>query len=51
MGGWIKHRRELNVTVRSYKDLRIWQLGMNIVESVYEATRGFPQDRKKRRMD
>ena len=47
----MRQMREPNVTVRSYKDLRIWQLGMNIVESVYEATRGFPQDRKKRRMD
>jgi four helix bundle protein len=28
----------------SYRDLRVWQLAMELVISVYEKTRGFPKD-------
>ena len=31
-------------TINSFKDLRIWQLGMDIVTSVYSITRSFPKD-------
>ena len=30
------------MVVRSYKDLRVWKMGMDVVEAVYELTRGFP---------
>ncbi|HEX7344075.1 MAG TPA: four helix bundle protein [bacterium] len=29
--------------IRSFKDLRIWQMGMDIVVKVYAHTRGFPK--------
>ena len=30
------------MVVRSYRDLRVWKMGMDVVEAVYELTRGFP---------
>ena len=30
--------------VKSYKDLTVWQLGMEIVEAIYTMTRQFPKD-------
>jgi four helix bundle protein len=29
--------------ITSYRDLRVWQLGMDIVEDVYRATHAFPR--------
>ena len=29
--------------VHSYRDLRVWQIGMDIVGQVYEVTRNFPK--------
>jgi four helix bundle protein len=29
--------------IRTYRDLVAWQLGMDLVEKVYKATRGFPE--------
>jgi four helix bundle protein len=31
-----------NRPVRSYKDLLVWQRGIELVEAVYEVTKGFP---------
>ena len=28
--------------VNSYRDLRVWQMGMDLVEDIYRVTRGFP---------
>jgi len=30
--------------IRSYKDLLIWQAGMDLVKEVYEATQNFPRE-------
>ena len=30
------------MVVRSYRDLRVWKMGMDVVEAGYELTRGFP---------
>ncbi len=32
------------MTVRSYRELIVWQKGMDLVEEVYRATRGFPRE-------
>ena len=32
--------------VVSFRDLRVWQIGMELVESVYALTRGFPSDER-----
>ena len=31
------------MTIKSFRDLRIWQLAMELVELVYRQTRGFPK--------
>ena len=28
--------------IRSYRDLRVWQVGMELAEAVYRVTRGLP---------
>ena len=32
--------------IESYRDLRVWQKGMDLTERVYELTRAFPSDEK-----
>ncbi|WP_218827497.1 four helix bundle protein [Rubricoccus marinus] len=32
--------------IRSYRDLRVWQEGMNLAEAVYAATQSFPPDER-----
>jgi four helix bundle protein len=32
--------------IRSHRDLHVWELGMQIVERVYELTQGFPADER-----
>jgi four helix bundle protein len=32
------------MTVQSYRDLRVWQLGMDLTVRVYEVTKGFPKE-------
>jgi four helix bundle protein len=32
--------------IRNYRDLKVWQLGMDIAVQVYEATKGFPDDER-----
>jgi four helix bundle protein len=32
--------------IRSYRDLSVWQIGMDLAASVYELTRGFPAHEK-----
>jgi four helix bundle protein len=32
------------VTIRSYRDLEAWQLGMSLVEAIYDLTRAFPRE-------
>jgi len=32
------------MTVKSYKDLIVWQKAMDLVETVYKATKEFPKD-------
>jgi len=31
------------MAINSFRDLRVWQLGMDLVQVVYEMTRAFPQ--------
>ena len=31
-------------SVRSYRDLRVWQHAMDIAEDIYRLTRGFPKE-------
>jgi len=35
---------ESNVKAKDYKDLKVWQKGIEIVDKVYEITRTFPND-------
>ena len=32
------------MTIKSYRDLQAWQLGMSLAEEVYALTRGFPRE-------
>lgn len=34
------------MNIRSYRDLSVWQLSMDLAASVYELTRGFPAQEK-----
>ena len=34
------------LAIRDYTDLRVWQLGMDLVIAVYEATQRFPPDER-----
>lgn len=34
------------MVINSFRDLRVWQAGMDLVESVYLLTRSFPADEK-----
>ena len=34
------------MSIRSYRDLRVWQRGMDLVAEVYEVTREFPQEER-----
>ena len=34
---------EKNTTIRSFRDLRVWQVAMDLVEQVYLLTRRFPK--------
>ena len=36
---------ELN-KIRSHKDLKLWQLGMEIAETIYDISRSFPSDER-----
>jgi four helix bundle protein len=36
-------RMEKRVTVKSFRDLRVWQAGMDLVEQVYLLTQTFPK--------
>lgn len=31
------------MSVQSFRDLRVWQMGMTLVEEIYKVTRGFPR--------
>jgi len=31
------------MAIQNYRDLRVWQIGMNVVESVYRLTADFPK--------
>ncbi len=31
-------------TIHSYRDLKVWQQGMDLAEACYRVTRGFPKD-------
>ena len=31
------------MSVQSYRDLKVWQIGMDIAEAIYELTRDFPK--------
>jgi four helix bundle protein len=32
--------------IRSHRDLKVWQLGIEIAESIYDLTRRFPDEEK-----
>ena len=34
----------MNDPIRSHRDLRVWQLGVNLAEVIYVATRSFPKE-------
>jgi four helix bundle protein len=34
--------RHANMTINNFRDLRVWQLGMDLVEQVYHLTQVFP---------
>ncbi|MEW6381451.1 MAG: four helix bundle protein [bacterium] len=34
----------MSMQVKSYKDLVVWQKAMDLVEMVYQATKGFPRE-------
>jgi len=42
----LKTPQEQQVAVLGYKDLRVWQKGMELAKLVYELTRTFPSDEK-----
>jgi len=31
------------MAIRSFRDLRVWQMGMDLVEQIYSSTRAFPR--------
>lgn len=33
-----------NVKIQSYRDLRVWQMAMDLAEGCYKVTRSFPKD-------
>ena len=41
--GDISHDKAQNETIRSYRDLRVWQSAMDLVEQIYRLTEGFPR--------
>ena len=45
-GQWPVGERRMREPVRSYRDLEVWALGMDIAESCYTLTRSFPQDER-----
>ena len=34
------------MTVQNYRDLRVWQAGMDLVEQIYRLTQSFPPDER-----
>src|SRR5687768_12050599 len=36
----------MNANIQSHRDLKVWQLGMVIAESVYDVTKLFPSDER-----
>jgi len=36
----------MGTTARGYRDLEVWQLGMRLVESIFQLTRGLPDEQK-----
>jgi len=37
---------EEKIKVRNYKDLKVWKLGIEIVDSIYDLTRNFPAEER-----
>ncbi len=46
MNGDQKAAANTNAKVRSYKDLQVWQKGMELAKQVYRITQGFPNEEK-----
>ena len=42
-GGGNREREVCIVEVRSYRDLKVWQLGIEVAKEVYVLTGGFPK--------
>jgi four helix bundle protein len=40
----IIHQKKLKMTIKSFRDLRVWQIGMDLVELVYRLTQEFPKE-------
>ncbi len=34
----------INSQIQSYRDLQVWQEGMNLAEACYQVTRAFPKE-------
>jgi len=37
-------RKERRVRIQSYRELEVWQLGMDLAEECYRVTKGFPRE-------
>jgi four helix bundle protein len=43
LGAWCWGKMEKKAAVKSFRDLRVWQAGMDLVERVYLLTQTFPK--------
>ena len=43
-------KKEKTLGIQSYKELEIWQLGMDLAEDCYRVTKGFPKEEQTERI-
>jgi four helix bundle protein len=39
-----ENRKEKDMGIQSYRELEVWQLGMDLAEECYRVTKGFPKE-------
>ena len=44
ISGWWVERGSMSSEIRSYKDLKIWQKGIDLVVEIYETIKRFPRE-------
>ena len=44
MWGVVDRKSDFGMAIQSYRDLKVWQQGMDLAEGCYLATRQFPRD-------